>query len=156
MARADESVVRFVAGWPSHARMEWLLAGGSARTRTVVVRKMGSWLAKRERLGGGQEGSRGWGEKPTAEGQRSLEGRQVEKIRGVRDEVAKEAQVVWLRMGKERRAKMTKSKPRRGSTRRGRQRWRGRRPVPVRRQRRRRRPWTASLEFEVLGYRVPH
>ena len=110
MARADGRTVRLVAGWPSHARLDWLLAGGSARTRMVVVRRMGSWLAKRERLGGGQEGSRGWGEKLTAEGQRSLEGRQVEKIRGMRGAVAKEAQAVWLRMGKERRDFMARSR----------------------------------------------
>ena len=70
IAKVDRRAVGFVAGWSSHARMDWLLAGGSARTRGVVVRKVGSWLAKREKLGGGKEGSRGWGEKPSVKGQR--------------------------------------------------------------------------------------
>ena len=57
MAGMDRRAVGLVAGWPSHTRTDWLLTGGTARTRLVVVRRMGGWLAKRERKGGGQEGS---------------------------------------------------------------------------------------------------
>ena len=75
MAEVDRRAVGFVADreWSSHARMDWLLAGVSARTKVVVVKRVGSWLAKREKLGGGKEGSIGWGEKFTAEGQRKVE-----------------------------------------------------------------------------------
>jgi hypothetical protein len=72
MTEVDRRTVGLVAGWSSHARMDWLLAGGSARTKVVVVRMVGSLLAKREELGEGKEGSRGWGEKPSAGEQRKV------------------------------------------------------------------------------------
>ena len=100
MTEVDKRAVGFVDGWPSHARMDWLLEGGSVRTKVVVVRKVGSWLAKRETLGGGKEGSRGWGEKPTMEGQRKVERRQALVVKGMAAEVAKAVQPLWTKLAR--------------------------------------------------------
>jgi hypothetical protein len=58
----DEEVVKGVAGWSSQERVDWLLSGGSPKTRPLLVKLVGSWMAQRERVGCGRQGSGNWGE----------------------------------------------------------------------------------------------
>ena len=63
---ADARVVRQVHGWSRQQRVDWLLQGGSSKTRVVVLKAVGRWLFAREKAGSGKAGSERWGERSSA------------------------------------------------------------------------------------------
>ena len=75
----DERMVRRVAGWPRQQRVDWLLGGGRGKSKGVVLRAVGVWLAKRARAGSGKAGSERWGERFSVKVQSRIDGRAAKR-----------------------------------------------------------------------------
>jgi hypothetical protein len=93
----DEEGVKGVAGWGSQARVDWLLAGGSAKTRRMVVKLVGVWMAQREKVGCGRLGSGRWGEELSGLTRKRVREVQVARVRGVAKRVGVTTKRVWMK-----------------------------------------------------------
>ena len=93
----DEEGMKSVAGWGSQARVDWLLAGGSAKTRWMTVKLVGAWMAKREKVGCGRLGSGRWGEELSGLTRKRVREVQVMRVRRLAKRVGVETKRVWLK-----------------------------------------------------------
>ena len=62
----DERMERRVGWWPRWERVDWLLGGGTSKTRQLVLKAVGRWVYRREKAGSGKKGSETWGERLSA------------------------------------------------------------------------------------------
>jgi hypothetical protein len=92
----DEEGVKRVAGWGSQARVDWLLGGGSAKTRRMVVKLVGAWVAQREKVGCGRLGSGRWGEELSGFTRKRVQAVQVARVKSVARRVGVTMKKVWL------------------------------------------------------------
>jgi hypothetical protein len=63
MREGDSQAVKRIEMGGREERVDWMLAGGcSVRTRGTLLKRVGAWVAEREKVGRGRVGSERWGE----------------------------------------------------------------------------------------------